>query len=753
MKINRWLSPIGPRLISSLFVLVLSLSVTGYLNASDWSAPAPVMTASSPSCYNKWPSINGDGTKVVFLTIAGIYGAAENDAKIRIAEYAGEKWNEPVLLASNGHYSDESFQWLPWHTQPVISRDGNTIAYAGYEASPESAQIYIIDRDRQSGAWRAPDKLPTGIENHDSIVSLSDDGNTIAYVSRPFNIFGDTPVLYVSVRSGAVWGAKTAISSENSGGAFNPSLSGDGARLVWVQNEKIVFSERIANSWTQPQVLAENKYGETTLEYPVISPDGTMVVYWQVNLVSSGSSLVRQSKDLFLIQRTATGWSGPRKITPTPVVPGFYVDGPAGMSGLFNRIAYSRSRVTGDVMNGAGLEWAELSGNNWVVKSLTDSADSIWDLSPSFSQDGNTIIYQGTNPSDRVCNSFWFMKSSASNTTAVHYIAGSATFKGAPLAGVNIALSGSATAETTTDLRGNYGITGLSDGLYTVTPSKSGFQFTPENAAAGIAGADVSGKDFTAFNTPGTISFSGSVVDSTLRAMPDCAIEVPGNPALSTKSDANGNFLLAGIPAGADFSLKISGASSWYLQVYTATYNTLTGIRTATPFILHGGQDFSNFGFPYGALAEGKVFRAGHPSVATEGAVITCTSKNHPTDCATAYKIAYNSGSGIGGAATSANGIYYISGIEKGDTVTVTATKEGWRFSSVKFTANEENFNTSISELFVPSIIDLADAVACLQIVSGQPPQASHLALDVNNDGKIALPEVLYILQYLADLR
>jgi hypothetical protein len=289
-------------IVVSLFLAASFLINAGQVAASDWSVPSRIMQISYGLCYNQRPSISSDGTKVVFMTTSGgMSGEVENDAKIKIVEYSGGTWSSPGDVAANGHYSYESFQWLPWHTEPVISGNGNTIAYAGYayDGASSSAQIYLIDR-QGDGSWGAPYKLNTGLENHDSIVSLSDDGNTVAYASRPFNIFGSTPAMYVSVRSEGVWGAKTAISLENSGGAFNPSLSDDGARLVWVQNEKIVFSEKIVNGWTQPKIIAENKYGESVLEYPVISSDGTMAAYWQVNLVSSGSSMVRQSKDLYL---------------------------------------------------------------------------------------------------------------------------------------------------------------------------------------------------------------------------------------------------------------------------------------------------------------------------------------------------------------------------------------------------------------------------------------------------------------------
>ena len=50
--------------------------------------------------------------------------------------------------------------------------------------------------------------------------------------------------------------------------------------------------------------------------------------------------------------------------------------------------------------------------------------------------------------------------------------------------------------------------------------------------------------------------------------------------------------------------------------------------------------------------------------------------------------------------------------------------------------------------------VDLADAILALQIMAGiQPSTTIHTEADVNNDGKIGLEEVLYILQHVAGFR
>jgi len=69
---------------------------------------------------------------------------------------------------------------------------------------------------------------------------------------------------------------------------------------------------------------------------------------------------------------------------------------------------------------------------------------------------------------------------------------------GVGLSGVTINLTGAATASTTTDGIGNYTVTGLANGGYTVTPTRTGYTFTPVNRSVTISGANVTGRNFTA---------------------------------------------------------------------------------------------------------------------------------------------------------------------------------------------------------------------------------------------------------------
>jgi lysophospholipase L1-like esterase len=112
-----------------------------------------------------------------------------------------------------------------------------------------------------------------------------------------------------------------------------------------------------------------------------------------------------------------------------------------------------------------------------------------------------------------VPNGAWFMHAAAFKSEQFFSISGNAGTAGATAAYTG-ALSGSVTA----DGSGNYEIDGLTNGAYTVTPSRAGFVFTPNSRDETISGADVTGVDFTASAaTPTSGSGLGFGFDFTYR--------------------------------------------------------------------------------------------------------------------------------------------------------------------------------------------------------------------------------------------
>jgi len=136
------------------------------------------------------------------------------------------------------------------------------------------------------------------------------------------------------------------------------------------------------------------------------------------------------------------------------------------------------------------------------------------------------------------------------NTPVYYSISGKVTSGGTGLAGVTLSLSGASTASVSTDANGNYAFASLANGAYTITPSKTGFTFTPSSSAHTVNGANITGSDFTAtattlptFSMAGTVTLGGT-------GLAGATLTLSGSGSGTTTSDAGGNYTFTGLANG-----------------------------------------------------------------------------------------------------------------------------------------------------------------------------------------------------------
>jgi hypothetical protein len=105
--------------------------------------------------------------------------------------------------------------------------------------------------------------------------------------------------------------------------------------------------------------------------------------------------------------------------------------------------------------------------------------------------------------------------------------------------------NGAAAATETADASGSYCLAGLVSGLYTVTPSMAGYTFSPANRDVAVSGADVAGKNFTAYLIKYAIS--GTVTGAPYATV---VLAAEGVDVESTTTDAFGYYTFADLPVG-----------------------------------------------------------------------------------------------------------------------------------------------------------------------------------------------------------
>jgi outer membrane protein assembly factor BamB len=115
-------------------------------------------------------------------------------------------------------------------------------------------------------------------------------------------------------------------------------------------------------------------------------------------------------------------------------------------------------------------------------------------------------------------------------------------------AGATAQLSGAASALATVDANGDYSFTGLGNGTYTVTPIKSGFNFSPASQQVTISGAD---QTVPAFNiTPQTWTISGTIMPTASGAGSNVTLSQGATTIAIVTADVNGVFSFSGLING-----------------------------------------------------------------------------------------------------------------------------------------------------------------------------------------------------------
>jgi hypothetical protein len=142
---------------------------------------------------------------------------------------------------------------------------------------------------------------------------------------------------------------------------------------------------------------------------------------------------------------------------------------------------------------------------------------------------------------------------------------------GTVLQGVRINLTGTATANSTTDASGKYSFEALVNGSYTMVPSLAGYTFSPASNAVTISGVNVTGINFSeTANASASSSLSGTVSGAVSQ---NVTITLSGANTGSTVTDASGNFSFSGLVAG---SYTVTPSLAGY--TFSPASNTVTTI-------------------------------------------------------------------------------------------------------------------------------------------------------------------------------
>ena len=215
-----------------------------------------------------------------------------------------------------------------------------------------------------------------------------------------------------------------------------------------------------------------------------------------------------------------------------------------------------------------GCEICSLTPPNWHYITQTNNFTS--DLSVDFTSytltDGQTLsvyieVEDSKGNTNYSCDQITYTGSSSS-----YNISGQVTLNGTGLAGVTVTLTGTGPGSATTDSSGNYSFSNVANGSYTVTPSKTGYTFSPTNRTANVSGAN--------FIVPNFVAIANSAPQVSITANPTRVPAGGGNSTISW-SASNVNSCIVSGPGLSSTNLSGSQEVSISTQsTYTITCQT-----------------------------------------------------------------------------------------------------------------------------------------------------------------------------------
>jgi hypothetical protein len=332
-----------------------------------------------------------------------------------------------------------------------------------------------------------------------------------------------------------------------------------------------------------------------------------------------------------------------------------------------------------------------LNGNYTVTPSLAGY---------TFSPTGTGVIISGA---DATRINF----TATANVATTYSISG--TVGGAIAGGVTITLSGGTfgTAITKTGTDGSYSFQGLLPGDYTVTPSKTGYTFSPTSRTPTVATANITGQDFTSSVDGGVILYSiGGTVSGAIAD--GVTINLTGAATNSDVTASGGSYSFGGLANGA--------------YTVTPVLAGYTFAPSSTAVTISGGNSLSN-NFVATANAASKYSISGTVSGEVKSGVTITLS-----------------GAGTGTTTTNSSGNYSFSGLVAGS-YTLTPSLAGYTITPTSLSPTISSANITGQNFVVgaaPTAFSQADLTGSWRmnlLKKGTDTEWDRARITINSSG------------------
>jgi hypothetical protein len=566
-----------------------------------------------------------------------------------------------VSIASDGSQADY------WSYYSSLSADGSMVAFDSYATNLVPGDTNMEDdifvHNRDTGETSMVSVASDGTQgNRSSVVpSISADGRYVAFESDAFNlVLGDNNArrdIFVHDRD---TGETTRVSvssngTEANGWSYYAEISADGryvafesdaSNLVEGDNNArsdVFVHDRQTGETTRVSVASDGTEGNEGSNRASLSADGHYVAFFSYasNLVEGDTN---SNFDVFVHDRVSG--ETVRVSVSSDGAQGLYRSADPSISQDGRYVAFyseSNNLVEDDYNFYPDIFLHDmLSGETTLVSVASDGTQAdMYSFHPSISGNGLVVGFgsDATNLVEADTNNVTDIFVHELGEAPVGFsISGQVTDgNGDPLEGVEIDCDCGSTAMSGAD--GNYTITDLITGTYTITPTALNYTFAPITRTVSVP-PDATGQDFVGELI--AYSISGQVLDGT--GDPLMGVVMATNDGLTATTGLDGNYLFPEVVAG---SYTVTAVLEGY------TFTPTMRIVNLPPDAI--GQDFVGELLTY--IIAGRVADAdGNP---LPGVRISASD-------------AYS-------ATTGQQGYYGIAGVLPG-TYTLTASLEGYTF-------------------------------------------------------------------------
>jgi hypothetical protein len=216
----------------------------------------------------------------------------------------------------------------------------------------------------------------------------------------------------------------------------------------------------------------------------------------------------------------------------------------ANVTANFNSVV--QTLTLSGTISGAGGKGATVSVTGTATATTTANASGVYSI-PGLVAGTYTVTpslpgYVYTPASQKV--TITTANVTANFSSAVQTFTISGTVSGAGANGATVRLTGAATASTTTNSSGAYSFTGVANGSYTVTVTKTGYVYTPASQAVTVKGSSVT-TNFTSvvqtYSITGTITGAGAS---------GATVKLSGTATTTVTANTSGVYTFTGLGNG-----------------------------------------------------------------------------------------------------------------------------------------------------------------------------------------------------------